>query len=112
MSEDRQSAVEEMAKWMYDAQAPRNMPPFEEVPDRYRFQFLENANDLINRVLKAVTPIDPDVEMLRLRMEIVADEIANGGGFNGKVDAVKAADLIRCALDIDLYTDKTTEEDL
>lgn len=71
----REAAVEELAREAYRNHAAQSDPPWEEAPPMVRFQIMEGWNDLISKVLGALQPVDPDVEVLRLRIRMFAEEI-------------------------------------
>lgn len=70
-----EKAVEALAKRIYDSQAPRSAPPFEDAPAMIQYTLKESALGLVNDVLELFTPISPDLGAVIIQMEMCASEL-------------------------------------
>ncbi|MDQ3276475.1 MAG: hypothetical protein M3Q39_15980 [Actinomycetota bacterium] len=71
----RAAAVETLAKEMYEHSVTRASPEWIDLSDTHRLHFREMANDAVNHVSSLVQPVQPDVEVLKMRVKFFADEI-------------------------------------
>lgn len=70
-----EKAVETLARKIYDSQAPRSAPPFEDAPATIQYTLKESALGLVNDVLELFTPISPDLGAVIIQMEMCASEL-------------------------------------
>jgi len=73
--QQRAAAIDALASEIYDSQVSRSSPAWETLDPDQKFHWLDIANKTINKVLALVTPADPDVEVLRFRLCVIADEL-------------------------------------
>lgn len=102
MTGQRAEAIESLAEEIYNGNVPRTAPSWGELDDGSKFRWRELANGTINKVLSLVTPVDPDIEVMRLRLRLSADELEQVPIITG----VRAAEMLRYAAEYQPLSDE------
>ena len=94
---DRAKALETLARRRYERHAPKAAPDWEELADMQRYLLMEHVNELVNEVLEVLTPAAPDLDAMRFKFDILADEMEGQHG-RGYFEPAQVANAIRQVL--------------
>lgn len=89
----RENAVKALARHLYDTSAPKAAPEFDRAPFMVQHSFMEGALPLTKIVLEAAEQGEPDLEVLKMRVRLLADEV-------GVARTVKGAEVKEHLLDL------------
>lgn len=93
-----ENAIHRLAKKQYAATVPQAAPSWDEADPMVRHQFLEAIGTLVNWVLEEVSPVAPDVEVLKMHLKLACDELEADSGLMGLVPASVAVRKINNAI--------------
>lgn len=71
----RAKAVRAMAEYLYNHNASRAAPPFEQAPSTVQHMNLDAAAMVVKVVYDAAVPAPPDLQVAKLRLELLAEEV-------------------------------------
>lgn len=93
MSEEdgRIKAIKAMAEYLYDCNASRAAPRFDQAPEMVQHMNLEAAAVVVKIVYDAAVPASPDLQVAKLRIEMLAEEVEQ----TRKIDAAGMARVLR-----------------
>lgn len=94
MAADREAAVRAVAHYLYAHQASKIAPDFDELPPVVQHVMAEAANELVSVVWKAALPVNPDIEVLRMRIEMLASEVGEQRRVGGQEMREALLDLL------------------
>lgn len=90
----RAEATVKLAEHLYNSKATRLAPPWEEAPPMIRHALLEGATEVVSLIWEVGRPIAPDVEVLRMRIQMLATEVGEQRKVGGREMREALLDLL------------------
>lgn len=92
--QSKEKATRAVAEMMWDHNATRAMGPMSEAPSELQRLLLEGALGIVNKVWEVGAPVAPDVEVLKMRIKMLADEVGGTRRVGGQEMREALLDLL------------------